>query len=394
MFANLDRSSKFSILVAFLVISTASLRYIPFMKPLGLDLMNIVVYQKCAAHLSPYLIDANVCGDSLGRGMYYPPFLFHSFRWLRGLTVEGAMHLWIPFLVLAMVGILFIWVRFIARIPRDERTWEVPIFCGLILFQYPFVFEIERGQTDVVALLFFTGGCLFFIRRKLWLAGAMFGLATAYKLYPLFACAIVTLGLLLARLRRGSRPNADWLKFGSSAFGAFAAINLAFYSDSKLYFFKVLPQVSSMYTPASTWVHAHSFTSLVGPDYTPFSWAFCAGMIGLWGWATSRAILSGEMALALAGALAPSTYFSAFTFDYNLVTIYPLLLLLFMRARRIDRWGLLAFGSLVVFGDRQTFANPEAAIFNPTVHIALQLAFLAVAAIAVAQPAEPQVVTT
>jgi hypothetical protein len=389
MFSSIDRSAKFSILVAFLVISTASLRYIPFMKPLGLDLMNIVVYQKCATHSSPYLIDASVCGDALGRGMYYPPFLFHSFRWLRGFTLEQAMHVWTPLLVVAMVGILFVWVRFIARTPRGDRAWEVPIFCGLILFQYPFVFEVERGQTDIVALLLFTGGCFFFVRRKPLIAGALLGLATAYKLYPLFACAIIALGLLLARLKKGSRPNTDWLRFGLGAFGAFAAINLAFYSDSKIYFFKVLPRVSAMYTPASTWVHAHSFTSLVGPDYTPFSWAFCAGMIGLWGWATSQAILSDEMPLALAGALAPSTYFSAFTFDYNLVTIYPLLLLLFLRARRIDRWGLLAFGSVVVFGDRQTFANPEAAIFNPTVHIALQLAFLTVAAIAVAQPTEP-----
>ncbi len=394
MFASIDRSAKFSILVAFLVISTASLRYIPFMKPLGLDLMNIVVYQKCASHSSPYLIDATVCGDSLGRGMYYPPFLFHSFRWLRGLTLDRAMHVWTPVLLLAMVGILFVWVRLIARPPRGNRPWEVPIFCGLILFQYPFVFEVERGQTDVVALLFFTAGCFFFVRRKPWIAGALLGLATAYKLYPLFACAIIALGLLLARLKKGSRPNADWLRFGLGALGAFAAINLAFYSDSKLYFFKILPQVSAMYTPASTWVHAHSFTSLVGPDYTPFSWAFCAGLVGLWGWATSRAILSDELPLALAGALAPSTYFSAFTFDYNLVTIYPLLLLLFLRARRIDRWGLLAFGSVVVFGDRQTFANPEAAIFNPTMHIALQLAFLTVSAIAVAQPDEPQVSTS
>jgi hypothetical protein len=261
------------------------------------------------------------------------------------------------------------------------------------LFQYPFVFEVERGQTDVVALLFFTAGCYLFTRRKLGFAGALFGLATAYKLYPLFACAIVGLGLLLARRKGRGRPNADWLRFGLGAFGTFMAVNLAFYSDSKLYFFKVLPQVSAMYTPAWTWVHAHSFTSLVGPDYTPFSWAFCGGVVALWGWATSRAILRDDVPMALAGALAPSTYFSAFTFDYNLVTIYPLLLLLFLRARQIDRWGLLAFGLVVVVGDRQSFANPEAAIFNPTMHIAMQLAFLAVAAIAVAQPAEPRVST-
>jgi hypothetical protein len=221
----------------------------------------------------------------------------------------------------------------------------------------------------------------------------MFGLATAYKLYPVFACAIIAIGLLLAKLKELRRPNADWLRFGLGAFLAFMAVNLAFYRDSKLYFFKVLPQISAVYTPASTWVHAHSFTSLVGPDYSPFNWAFCAAIIGLWGWATSRAILRDDTQIAVAGALAPSTYFSGFTYDYNLVTIYPLLLLLFLRARQTDRWGLLAFGLFAVFGDRQMFANPEAAILNPTMHIALQLAFLAVAAIAVAQPGEPRVST-
>jgi len=390
MFSRIDRNAKFSILVAFLVISMATLRYVPFMKPVGIDLLNIVLYHKCAVHTSPYLVDATVCGDELGRGMNYPPFLFHSFRWLRGMTLASAMRVWTPFLLLAMLGVLYAWVRLIARPRWDSRYWEIPIFCGLILFQYPFVFELERGQTDVVALVFFTAGCFCFTRRKLWLAGALFGLATAYKLYPLFACAIITLALLLAKPKRGPRFNADWLRFGFGAFGAFMAANLAFYSDSKLYFFTTLPKVSAMYTPAWTWVHAHSFTSLVGPDYSPFSWVFCAGMVGLWAWAASRAIMQGEDGLALAGSLAPSTYFAAFTFDYNLVTIYPLLLLLFLRARRCDRWGLLAFGSFVMFGDRQTFANPEAAIFNPTVHITLQLAFLTVAAIAVAQPVEPQ----
>jgi len=305
------------------------------------------------------------------------------------MSLRAAMRVWVPFLVLLLGGLLYAWTRFIAREPKDQRSWEVPIFCVLIGFQFPFVFALERGQTDLVAVMFVSAGCYCFTRKKPLLTGAFFGLATAYKLYPVFACAIVGTGLLLAHWKERSR-GADWLRFGLGAFATFVLSNLAFYSDTKLYFTRVLPEVSAVYTPAATWVHAHSFTSLVGPDYPAFNWAFCAGMLALWGWATSRAILRDDAAVALAGSLAPSTYFAGFTYDYNLVTIYPLLLLLFLRARRLNRWALLGFGVFAVFGDRQTFANPQAALFNPTVHIMLQLAFLVIAALAVAEPPPPR----
>ncbi|MFZ5890626.1 MAG: glycosyltransferase family 87 protein [Myxococcota bacterium] len=384
---SLDRSAKFSILVVFLVLSIASVGYIPFIEPTGIDLFNIVLYQKCAAHSSPYLIDAATCGDPLARGMYYPPLLFHSFIWLRGLSLQAAMRVWVPFSLLALGGIFYVWTRWIARARTDERFWEVPIFCVLIAFQFPFAFALERGQTDVVAMLLFTAGCYCYTRRQLLLTGAFFGLATAYKLYPLFACAIVGLGLLLAQLQQRERPGRDWLRFGVGALAAFALANLVFWRDSKLYFTRVLPEISAIYTPAASWVHGHSFTSLVGANYKPFTWAFCAALIGLWGWATSRAILRDDAAIALAGSLAPSTYFAGYTYDYNLITTYPLLLLVFLRARRLDRWALLGLGVFAMFADRRSFANVDALLFNPTMHIMVQLAFLVAAALAIAEPA-------
>lgn len=387
MFERLDRSAKFLLLVVFLMLCMGSLTYIPFIKPLGVDLLNIVLYHRCSSGTSPYLVDAATCGDPLGRGMYYPPLLFHSFAWVKGMDHRSVVRVWLPFSVLALAGVFYVWTRFISRERRDARFFEVPIFCALVAAQFPFAFALERGQTDIVALLLLTAGCYFYVRRQLSWMGVMFGAATAFKLYPIFACAIVGVGLVLAQLTRRDRKGAEWLRFGLGAVAAFVACNLVFYNDARLYFTKVLPEVSAVVTPAARWVHAHSFSSLVGPDYSAFTWAFCGGLVGLWGWATSRAILRNDAPIALAGSLAPTTYFSGFTYDYNLITTYPLLLMLFLRARKNDRWALLAFGLFAILGDRRLFENYDAAFFNPTTHIMLQLAFLIAAAVAVAEPA-------
>jgi len=387
MFKSFDRNTKFRILVGFLVISMASLRYLPLAQPIGLDLYNLVVYQKCATHLSPYLIDAHTCGDVLDRYMSYPPLLFHSFRWLRPLSLEAAMRVWTVVSVLSMALVLYVWARWIAPRVGHERSWETVIFGGLMLFQYPFVFEIERGQSDVVPVVLLTAGALLFTRKRYALSGVVVGVATAYKLYPIFPCIVFTIGLFLVWLKRARRGPLDWLRFGASAVCGFMAVNLLFLSDAKLYFFKVLPGVSAAYIPAHIWVHAHSYVSLGGAQYTSFSLAICAGFLALWGWAAGQAMLRDDAPLALAGGLAISTYFSAFSFDYNLVTAYPLLMLLFLQARLTDRWGVLAFGLFAIFGERQIFSEPQSLLLNPTMHIMVQLAFLAVAAVAVARPA-------
>ena len=120
-----------------------------------------------------------------------------------------------------------------------------------MLFQYPFVFEIERGQTDVVPVALLTAGALLFTRKKYAISGVMMGVATAYKLYPMFPCIVVTIGLFLVWLKRPRRGTANWLSFGASAVGGFVGVNLLFLSDAKLYFFKVLPGVSVTYIPAA-----------------------------------------------------------------------------------------------------------------------------------------------
>ena len=356
------------------------------MLPWGADLQNVHAYVRCAHGGSPYLIDGGRCGDVWARPFYYPPFLFHFFFWMRRLTLERTMHIWTVCLYLAFAAILYVWTRRIVREPfasGDGDRHEVPVFCVLLLFQYPFVFAVERGNTDTVAIAFYTLGAYWFGRRRLSLAGAAAGLAAGFRLSPAIAVIVVTVALLLASRSRDRRvARWDWLRFGGGAFAAFAATLLAFPKDALIYFRDVLPGYAKTFTFSCEF--SHSVPTYVGTEYPGFAVLIAIALLALWAWASARAIARGEEWWALAGALAVSTYNQRTSWDYNLITVYPLLVLLFLRARRTNRWALLAFGLFTITGDRRLFTFPNAHLFTPQFQLALELAFLSVAALVVA----------
>jgi len=119
---------------------------------------NIHVFQQCSGSSgqSPYLINAKVCGDKLGRPFNYPPFLFAFFRWVRPLSLDATMRIWTTFLIAAFAGIFYVWNRKIVRAPPQGARHETVAFCVLLLLQYPFVFALERGNTDTINVLFYT----------------------------------------------------------------------------------------------------------------------------------------------------------------------------------------------------------------------------------------------
>ena len=95
--------------------------------------------------------------------------------------------------------------------------------------------------------------------------------------------------------------------------------------------------------------------------------------------------LQSDPALLFAGALAISTYFSSLSNDYNLITAYPLLIMLFIRATSAP-WSslataLLLVGLVAIVGNRALFVFSNAAIVG---HIALQWVWLLAVGLAVA----------
>lgn len=381
---------ELQLVLLLLVLSVPSARHIPFVQPWGYDLFNLWLFQRCEAVTdSAYALTGAECGDPGGRRLLYPPLLYHSFAWLRLVTQATAVRVWAGFQLVALLGCLLVWVRYVVQNTNAKvrLDWPLVTFGLLLGLQYPTLFALERGQSDIGALLFYTAAAVAFVRQQYAIAGVFAGLAMAYKLYPLFASVVLTGGLFAGWLASGRpRTKLGFLKFGAAACVAFVAVQLAFFRDSKLFFFEVLPAFSSIILAAMP--NNHSLQSLI-PGFPGVGWLLGFGLLGAWAVATWRCVQRAEPALALAGALAVSTYFQGTSWDYNLITTFPLLILLFLRARTSDRWAVLALGVVALLVDRHLFADPGLFLV-PSVHIALQAAFLLLAALEAAHPADAE----
>src|SRR5207244_8199294 len=111
-----------------------------------------------------------------------------------------------------------------------------------------------------------------------------------------------------------------------------------------------------------------------------FTLALFGSIVAVWVWAAGRAFARGDVAAGVAGALAVSTYLQSTSWDYNLVTTYPLLVVMFLRARQSGRWGVLAIGLIGIIGERQIYQAPQATLLTPAFHVGVQLAFLLLSA--------------
>jgi len=200
---------------------------------------------------------------------------------------------------------------------------------------------------------------------------------------PVVAVVVMTGALFWTQRKTG---RWTWFLFGAGALAAFALTLLVFFGEAKTYLLDVLPKYSDTYTPRTIW--GHSIPTFVGPLYPNVARARIAGLLGGWRWAGGKAAARGNAAMAFAGALAVSTYVPRTSFDYNLISTYPLLLLLFLRAQRTNRWGLLVFGVFAICGDRRLFDHPHGTLLSPEVHLAIELAFLVVTAVVVARSEE------
>ena len=235
------------------------------------------------------------------------------------------------------------------------------MFCALLLLQYPFVFAMERGNTER-STSFSTRWprCCSSAAGSCWPASRP-GLAAGFKLSPIVAIVVDDrrawcwrgaggpVDLASLRRRRAGRLRAD-------AGG-------------------VLPRGEALPAGRVAEVrrhdHAREGVGPLDPDVRrrlprKFGMLLGACLVAAWVWAGARALARGDAAMALAGSLAVSTYIPRTSYDYNLISTYPLLLLLFLRAQRTNRWALLAFGVFAIAGDRRLFSIPEQSVHPGT----------------------------
>ena len=303
---------------------------------------------------------------------------------MRPLTLETTMRIWTMFLIGSFVGIFRAWAKHVTRERPVGERYQVVIFCALLLLQFPFVFAMERGNTDTVNVLLYTVAAVLFVRGRILLAGVAAGIAAGFKLSPIVAIVAMTGALVLARAPGGPVGLAALRRRRAGRLRADAA------------------SCSSARRSATCWMCCRSTPTRSrsrrsgvtrsrrssAPTTTSSECSWAPACVAAWVWAGARALARGDAAMALAGSLAVSTYIPRTSYDYNLISTYPLLLLLFLRAQRTNRWALLAFGVFAIAGDRRLFSFSGAKVLTPGLHLALELAFLVVAAVVTAHPPE------
>lgn len=337
------------VVFALILASLGSVRNLPWFYPIGIDFHNVHTFQNCSFVDRPYDVPGRACGDLLDRAMLYPPPLLSVFRWARGLDFTPAYLTWVGVIFLGMALSLALW-----RISDlGLSSWrETPILRriltwwlgALYLISFPAAFALERGNNDVLVLVLWSVGFALLVRFRPVLAGAAFGASVLLKLYPIFGA--VVLGLTLLRKRT---TQASALRVGAAAI---AVGVLGFFAQHALwmqYLREVLPGWSNVI--AGNAVFAHSL-------YAPFhdqQWiarALSALLLFAWIFAALKARTS-DQTLVISGGLAISTFFAKTSNDYNLITAYPLLFILTLRAiedRNLRGWAL--WGTLALIGHR------------------------------------------
>jgi hypothetical protein len=366
--------------VLLLGVSIPAYRLIPgWGRPWGLDLQNVYVFHTCAGHDDPYLVTGRQCGDPLGRAMPYPPLMYWALAWMRWVSFPAARWIWASFIALTLSWAVVVWTG-PGRLPA---RWRSLLFGALLVAQFPSVFAMERGNNDTFVVLLWTASVALFLRERRFLAGLAAGLAAAAKLYPAFGCAVLLVGVVGTVVRGGRAQWKPALRLAAGMAVGPAVVTLLFWSQTQHYLHNVLPTFAT-WVPGMS-LHSHSVPAAFGSSARLVS----AALVVAWGAAAFRSFERAPVEV-FAGGLALSTYVASVSFDYNLVTVYPLLLVLAARAfgdasfatvpagKTRPRWlgalATLTLGLVAVTAHRGWFEGYALA------HVALQIAWVLVAA--------------
>ena len=327
----------------------ATYRFIPFhaingpgfSQLFGLDLLNVYLFHHCPEAMgNVYGVSGNVCGDPEGRPMLYPPLLFHLFGWVSFLSFPVVVHLWTG-MTLTLFGVAgyLLYCAF-----QNENLALPPIIHGVLWFlfglQFPMLFTLERATNDAYIFFFFMVGVLLSQKSKWYWVGFLLVGLTAYKIYPAFL-------VILIAAYSWKTPSFKKLIM---ALGLFGTVLFVFFWEEHLsYLERVLPQWAAK---------TASFT--VGLDHVILN---MNQVVPYMGTAMCLVLLAAGLRLALQGtshlavwcyAFAICTFFQNTSFDYNLITTYPLFMLLaalcFQKKEGQETiWALLISGLLVFF---------------------------------------------
>lgn len=371
---NEDPRQKFWFLVIATLLSIFSIRFLPFSYrftiPFGLDFGNGYWFQNCAAHRNnPYFVSGKECGDVLDRAMIYPPTMYWSYLWTRGVSFAFACGIW----TLIIAGGIYWSIRKLPDYSRQAWPWLLYI---CLLLQFPSMFSFERGNNDVLVLIAWTFLMVTWLSEAYFIAGLVASFAVMLKLYPATALFIWGLGFLLSLYQTSQwkqifhRPE---FKFGLGFLTGAILLFLALYDQNVIYFSEILPKWMSNRQGRD--VTIHSLYSVSGD----LPMAILSLVLVLSWTKISARKMKEDPALVWTGLLALSTYFSGVSNDYNLITTYPLIGLCWFRSfagpQKNLYFSFFASSFLGAIGWRWAWKNP---IFHLVgMHIVFQVFWLA-----------------
>jgi hypothetical protein len=345
-----------------LLFSLPSLKLVPFYDkhgyPFATDFHNLHAFHNCEAKNAPYLVPGPSCND--GNDQVYPPLLYWSYVWTRAVDYfPTGTFIWVGALIAMMTGSAVFWLR-----GATPVFWLWPLF----LLQYPMFFAMERANNDAIVVVTWTLLSYFWLRSRYFWAGFFGGLSVALKIYPVFAVLLLGLALVVTACAVKRIDQRLWLAAGGSALG-FLSNFILFPNQAWVYFTQVLPKWSNH--SQGMHISVHGVFSIYHP-IKAIGAAFGLLLAITWAWRI-RKLLEKDPEIALAGALAISTFFPRTSNDYNLVTAYPLFLILaarFYKTGRRELFWVFASGCFTVLGYRYIFEHVAG------YHIALQVVWL------------------
>ncbi len=212
----------------------------PVMEPIGADLREFLTFSKALLEKGSPYINPN----------YYPPLESVFFLPLTFTTPDRAYTFITLVNYACFLGITFL---FPLLLFKERRVTPILAFVTISgLFSYGFLFEIERGQYDLIVMAFcFAGLYLYHYHpRWRWLSYLLFSLSIQLKLYP---------GIFIFCFTRDWR---DW-KRNLLRWGGLLVFNLAmlFAVGPKVFLDFVNAIRTQMQTPSYVWLGNHSINS-------------------------------------------------------------------------------------------------------------------------------------
>lgn len=387
--------------------SIPSISLIPFLSPWGYDFEYIYSFHTCLFRNDPFL-PTNLCKTNLGFStMGYPPLLYWSFFWVRFFSQEVGVRILAAIIIFGTALSCWPWIKQNCLSRTDRKLGLLFIF--LLLPQLPSIFAAERGNNDIVVLITWALGFLLFTRKQFFGSGFFIGMAPLLKIYPLSG-EVLLLGILLVRRSEGAAKTLAGVTCAT------VLTTLVLWDQSLNYFLHFLPGWAA--GEKAPWSHvtiyAHSIPALVRLLWIYFSHIAHAFLYGtpldlaaakafvytgpmmipgaaVVATAINLSILGAwflfffkqkrlDISLLFAATLSYCTYFPGISYDYNLITIYPLLTYLFAKfmsgnQQHLNRIaGALLFGLIAIVGNKHFFDFGYARILPTVLQICWSIA--------------------